>query len=519
VTPTGLSDDGGADSAAPRAAAAGGGGDGPAVLETHVSVLVFFEDVVLKYKKPQRFPFADFTTRPARLDACRAEVEANSRLSPDVYVGVADVVVHGRVLDHAVVMRRLPADRSLAALAAAHAPRLHADLAQVARLLAGFHERAPRSAAIDADAEVEALRRTWGACLDELARHAGRLLPEATVRRVGELAVGYLAGRGALFARRVAERRICDGHGDLLATDVFVLDDGPRVLDCVEFDPRLRHVDVIADVAFLAMDLERLGAPDAAAAFLGRYQQDAGERFAPTLLHHYIAQRAVVRAEVACLRAEQTGAARCDPAVALLGLALEHLRAARVVLGVVCGLPGTGKSTVARAVGERLGWPVLRSDDIRRELVGAGGPGPVVEPWRTGAYAPEMTQRTYAVLLARATQALELGQPVLLDATFASGAHRRAVADVARATASDLVVFECSAPTPVADRRLRARAVAGTDVSGADEAVAHAMAPTAVPWPGALRVDTGARPLPDCVRAVVETLQADGDLSVRSPQR
>ena len=113
----------------------------------------------------------------------------------------------------------------------------------------------------------------------------------------------------------------------------------------------------------------------------------------------------------------------------------------------------------------------------------------------------------------------ELGQPVLVDATFTSGAHRQAVADVARATASDLVVLECSAPAPVADRRLRARGAAGTGVSGADVAVAHAMAPLARPWPGARRVDTAGRPPADCVGDAVEALEADGDLSLRTGQR
>jgi aminoglycoside phosphotransferase family enzyme/predicted kinase len=479
------------------------------VVETHVSILVFLDDIVLKYKKALRLPFVDFTTPSARLAACRAEVDANSRLSPDVYLGVADVVMGDRVLDHAVVMRRLPPERNLAHLASAHAAELDDDLHRLAAVLAAFHAGADRSPAIAAQGEPDVLARTWRGCMDTLRACAPADVATSLLARLDELAMRYLEGRGPLLAGRIQAGRVCDGHGDLLATDVFLLDDGPRVLDCVEFDPRLRFVDVIADVAFLAMDLESLGAPAAAAAFLHHYQQAAGDLFPPSLVHYYCAQRAVVRAEVAAIRAAQsgsvvarsgTGAARPGPGrpqqapqgtAALLDLALGHLEEGRVVMGVVSGLPGTGKSTVAGALGAHLRWPVLGTDEIRRELVDPGAPRAPSAPFGAGAYAPEVTERTYRTLLDRARVALGLGQPVLLDATFTDPRWRRAAEEVARDAASDLVVLECRARTAVTTPRLRARQAHGADASAADESVARAMAVTARPWAGAVGIDTG----------------------------
>ncbi len=311
-----------------------------------------------------------------------------------------------------------------------------------------------------------------------------------------------------MLAARAGHGRVCDGHGDLLASDVFLLDDGPRVLDCIEFDPRLRHVDVIADVAFLAMDLERLGASAAAATFLRLYEESAGDVFPPTLLHHYCAERAVVRAEVGCIRAAQAGGdgagggGGAGAVRDLLDLALGHLEEGRVVLAVVSGQPGTGKSSVAAAVGDRLRWPVLRSDEVRVELTGGAGRAPRA-PFATAAYTPEMHARTYGTLLERAAVALGLGQPVVLDATFSDPRWRRAVEDMARATVSDLVVMECRADLDTTVPRLRARAMLGEDVSGADETVALAMAGGARPWSGAVPLDTtGASP----TRAVEEAL-------------
>jgi uncharacterized protein len=108
----------------------------------------------------------------------------------------------------------------------------------------------------------------------------------AVVGRVGELAGHYLAGRGPLFEQRIAAGHVRDGHGDLLADDIFLLDDGPRILDCIDFDPQLRYGDVLADAAFLAMDLEHLGRADLAGRFLAQYRELTADTWPASLAHH-----------------------------------------------------------------------------------------------------------------------------------------------------------------------------------------------------------------------------------------
>lgn len=498
--------------------------ESPAVVETHVSVLLFGPDRVLKFKKPVRLPFVDFTNPEARRRACEEEVQANRRLSPDVYLGVAAVRLVGddaaAALEHAVVMRRLPAERSLAALVRAGDRAVPAGLDQLAAVMAAFHGRAERSAAVDADARAPALTATWRRCLDTLSPFAGRLVEVSTLEEVDQLAMAYLAGRAPLLEQRIAAGRVCDGHGDLLADDVFLLDDGPRVLDCLEFDPHLRHVDVMADVAFLAMDLERLGAPELARLFLGAYQEAAHERFCPTLLEHYLAERAAVRAEVTCLQAGAEALSepeRPGRAQELLSLARRHLRRGRVVLLVVSGMPGTGKSTLAAEIGARLGWDVLRSDEIRRQLVAPGRPGPLRADLFPGAYADAVTERTYGAMLERAAQWLGLGRCVILDATFSAPRQRQAVEQLARRAAAELAVTRCQVPPEMALHRIRARGAEGSDVSGADEEVARAMARRGgtAQWPGALDLDTSGPAAPVAER-VVEVLDLRGEGAGRS---
>jgi uncharacterized protein len=479
------------------------------VVETHTAVLLFFDDLVLKFKKPVHFPFVDLRDRAQRLRACEAEVDANRRLSPDVYLGVADVCMGEQILDHGVVLRRLPGECSLGAMARRGHPQLDEALEKVAVLLAGFHERADRSPKIDSAATPEAVCRLWENCFEVLRASAGRVLELDKVDAAEALALRYVEGRSALFAERISLGRICDGHGDLLASDVFMVEDGPRVLDCIEFDPELRHVDVIADVAFLVMDLEHLGAANASEIFVRAYERASGDTFPPTLLDHYCAERAVVRSEVAALRVHQGAQSEAQVARELLDLALWHLHRGRVVLGVVSGLPGTGKSTIASMAGKELGWPVLRSDELRMEIVNPGSRVPLVGPFDEGPYSAQVTERTYDLMLERACIGLERGRSVLLDATFTNPLFRQRVETLAAETASDLIVLECSAPADVAAGRIRSRRRRGSDLSGADEAVAEQMSVRSQQWTAAVKIDTGEMPLRACVVSVLEHLVGD----------
>ncbi|POM27797.1 2-phosphoglycerate kinase [Actinomadura rubteroloni] len=448
---------------------------GAEVRETHTAVVFFVGDRAYKLKKPVDLGFVDFRDRAARERACRAEVRLNRRFAPDVYLGVADVTgPDGDLCDHLVVMRRLPAERRLAALVRAGEPVDDA-LRATAKLLASWHARAPRGPEITADGGRDALRARWEQGFAQV-RLDGQNEIEERVHR-------FLAGRADLFAAR--EDRIVDGHGDLLADDVFCLDDGPRVLDCLEFDADLRHLDGLDDAAFLAMDLERLGAPEEARKFVGWYAEFAADPAPPSLLHHYVAYRAFVRARVACLRAAQ-GAP--DPgADALAGLALRHLRAGAVTVVLVGGLPGTGKSTLAGGLAARLGATVLGSDRVRKELAGLTPETSAAAPYATGLYAPEHTRRTYAELAGRAARLLRRGETVVLDASWTSAEHRALAAEAAQREHADLVAIECRAPGDVTAARLRNR---GPGASDADRDTARSMAGRADPWPEAVPLDT-----------------------------
>ncbi len=461
-------------------------------METHSAVVVFVGDRAYKVKKPVDLGFLDFSTREARERACHREVALNRRFSPDVYLGVADVLgPDGTVCDHMVVMRRLPADRRLATLLARGDGTTDC-LRAIARQLAVVHAIADTSRTnhdIASVATRDAVAANWLDNVETLERFAERIVPRDEIEHVRHLADRYLAGRARLFDHRIETGQVRDGHGDLLAEDIFCLDDGPRIIDCLEFADRYRYGDVLLDVGFLAMDLERLDHAGLSGRFLDWYGEFSGEHHPHTLAHHYIAYRAHVRAKVACLRYEQGDTTMAATARALHRMALQHLEPGQVALVLVGGLPGTGKSTVAAGLSDALGWTLLRSDEVRKDLAGLGHSTSARGPIDGGLYEPHRVDRAYQELLARARTLLELGEPVILDATWTSARQRRAAAEVAAATSSELVQLKCHASPPVARARLAARRD-HPGPSDATQQVRDMMADRADPWPEAAIVRT-----------------------------
>lgn len=272
--------------------------------ETHMSWVFLAGDKVYKLKKPVRFPYLDFSTLERREAACRAEFSLNRRLAPDVYVAVAPLVVSprglslggpGLIVDWLVVMRRLD-DRWVLEQVLREGRLETAQLDKLVTTLVRFYRRArpafvsPRFHLSEWQKDLTVNRRVL---LD--ARFA---LPAGLIRRIDRIQRHIVADCGDLLASRVRRRRIVDGHGDLRPEHIW-LDHKVRIIDCLEFNTRLRTVDPLDEIAFLTLECERLGA-----AWAGQYIKRGVERglhedLPPELFLFYRSYRATLRARLA----------------------------------------------------------------------------------------------------------------------------------------------------------------------------------------------------------------------------
>jgi uncharacterized protein len=460
-----------------------------AVRETHVSTVFLVGDRACKVLKAVDLGFLDHSTLELRRRGCEVEVEVNRRFAPDVYLGVVTVLgPDGEPAEHGILMRRLPDDRRLAALL--DDPEGPDRVRDVAHRIAAVLAAAPRSPDIDRAGAPDAVRALWDGNLAEMAAFRDGPLHGDALAAVGELAHRYLDGRAELLTDRVGRGCTRDGHGDLLAEDIFCLPDGPRILDALAFADHLRRGDVLLDVAFLAMDLEHRGHPELARRLLAWYREFSDEAFPPTLAHHYVAYRALVRSKVACIRHAQGDAPAEAEARRFLHQSIDHLRAGRVRLVLVGGAVGTGKSTLCDGIADADDWVVLRSDEVRKELAGLPYEADAAAAPDEALYEPDLRAATYRVLLERARSLLARGERVLLDATWADPTSRAEARAVADETSAELAALRCTAPLELTLERLRRRLPGAARGSDATPGVAITVAHRFAPWPEAVEIST-----------------------------
>jgi aminoglycoside phosphotransferase family enzyme len=281
--------------------------------ETHGAWVFLAGPFAYKLKKPVNLGFFDYSTRALRDADAAAELELNHRLAPAMYLGLVDIVerdgsVHvggpGRVLERAVRMRRLPEEGMLTSLLERGEVSTQL-MRRVAAILARFHARAPTGAGVDEFGAPANLGANWRENFEQIEPYIGTTIDSAQLTTIKRFISEFLRGRRDLLERRVAEGRIRDGHGDLHAGSICVVDGQILIFDCIQFSARYRCADVAAEVAFLAMDLDHAHRSDLASAFVAAYVARSNDAELRELLPFYKCYRAFVRGKVVSLRLGQ----------------------------------------------------------------------------------------------------------------------------------------------------------------------------------------------------------------------
>ncbi len=473
------------------------------VKETHLSVVFIGRRHVFKVKKAVHFAFVNYSTLAMRFEAAKQELLLNRRTTINMYRGLAFLKRVGDLFiwagpssldgeppafsfdEVAVVMRRIDEGHTLSSLLEKDTPNdsLSSKLRKLSSQLADFHKQHVVKTA--GSSYITGVAQWMRDNISELTPIVeNKWCPETTkvaFQHVARFTEEFLSSHLGMLGERYREGRVADGHGDLRLDHICFEPSSQaqsdiQIFDCVEFNRDLRVNDGASEIGFLSMNLDFKWRVDLAHIVEQTYAHENSDKGFFDILSGFKTYRALVRAKVHAIRLDQLEMKSSEwesevcKVVDYLALASRYtLGVFTPVLYVVCGIMGTGKSTVARIIQRLLHAPHLNSDVIRKTIVAAQSVSNVSREadYAQGLYSHENTRKTYREMLHQAEGLLLRGNPVILDATFGSRNYREAASAIAERTGARMLLIECVSPKEETLRRLKVRFDEGRDVSDA----------------------------------------------------
>jgi hypothetical protein len=449
------------------------------MLQTHISYVALTGDYTYKVKKPVNFGFLDFTSLEKRKYFCEEELRLNRRLCPHIYLDVIPITQKndemelngtGKVVDYAVKMKEFPQDRIMTNLLK-HGKITEETINEICAILTDFYNSGERSQEIDTYGDIAAVKKNIDENFEQTHPVIDVTIPKNVYTFIQTSSNNFFQVEKEVFKQRIQHGHIHDCHGDLHSGNIVVTDDTICIFDCIEFNKRFRYIDGASDIGFLAMDLDFQNHPYLSSYLIKQYVEKSGDTGIYTVLNFYKCYRAYVRGKVigfqlndphidTLKKNEIVATARkyFDLSYYYASLFSQDLKKdRRPLLFIVCGLTGTGKSTVAQKLAIDHHAHLINTDVVRKEIAGIDKYERHHDSYDKGLYTPEKVLFTYKKVMERAAMFLQNGENVVLDATFQKRQHRDLVQTIAQDHEADFLFIYCDCPEEVVKQRLEAR--------------------------------------------------------------
>jgi len=453
------------------------------VVETHISWVVLTGQFAYKIKKPVDLGFVDFTRLERRKYFCDEELRLNKRTAPELYLDVVPIartagsfrIGEQPAIEYAVRMRQFPGearlDRQL------ESGRLTmSDALAMAKVIARFHLSLTAKAPKETPAERSRILQFALQNFEQIRAALKRDQYHALLSRLENWTCAQADLLGETYGNRAKAGFVREGHGDLHLANMVKLDGRIVLFDCLEFDPAMRWLDVMNDIAFLVMDLMAHGREDLALALLNHYLEQTGDYQGVSVLRFYLVYRCLVRAKVAAMQPGGSGATtavrdggRIRRYLQLAESLVEHSLTPRLFL--MHGFSGAGKSWLSERLIGPLGAIRVRSDLERKRLHGLPPGQSSASGIEAGLYDTTATERTYHCLMQHCETGLRSGFNMIADASFLQQRQRQRFLDLASELQAAVAILDCTAPVEMLRKRIQARAADPERISEADLSV------------------------------------------------
>lgn len=447
------------------------------LIETHISWVFLTGEFAYKIKKPVDFGFLDFSTLEKRRDFCEQELNLNNRLAPAIYLSIVSITGtydkptisgNGEVIEYAVKMRQFPQLSQLdRMLAAGKLDVGHMDA--IAIMVADFHQTVQLADESVDFGDEDLVNEPVEENFFQIKEHLKTNLYLDALDDLQQWSFNEWSRLKPIFEQRKSDGFVRECHGDMHLRNLIWFDGRAMAFDCIEFDPRLRWIDVISDVAFLVMDLQDRCRPDLASRFLNSYLEATGDYAGLSVLPFYLSYRAMVRAKVDALRLEQSGITKEERAQTLsqfesyIELARSYSQESQIKLIIMRGVSASGKTTLSQQLLDNLGVIRLRSDVERKRSFGITLPKTASNDIDAGLYSAEASQKTYSKLAELASEVISAGYSVVVDAAFLRLEQYDLFLSLANRLCVAFIVLEVSAPEDVLRQRIMTRKQGASD--------------------------------------------------------
>lgn len=452
------------------------------VIETHISWVLLTGIYAYKIKKPVNFGFVDFSTLEKRKYYCEEELRLNQRFSADLYLQVVKITGcpnspylggQGEVFEYAVKMIEFPQSALLSELVNKRC-LLASHVDSLADVISKFHNSTAKLRQDSEQNPIQSINKWSRENFEKIESIVPvNFLPEYFNELKYWCLNANIEGSGSI-KERLENGFIRECHGDLHLGNIALIKDKITLFDCIEFNPELRWIDTISEIAFVAMDLYAHDYSEFSWRFTNRYLSVTGDYKGVTLLRYYFVYRALVRAKVACLQVDTSSdiaanqSSAYDEAIRFIDLAQCWVTNLSPAIIVMHGLSGSGKSTIAAQLVEQVGAIQLRSDIERKRLFHLEANEESASVTGQDIYTKQATQETYERLAELAQIILTAGFTVIIDASFLKFKYRDQFKQLANKNQIPHIIISCEAQDDVLRERIVQRQTAGQDPSEAN---------------------------------------------------